>query len=576
VPAAEQETAAHPLPTPRQWKILAALDDVTQLDAAEQPLSELIASWTQKHAIEIQLDAKALADAGVGSDTPITRTLKGIRLRSALRLVLNDLDLTYLVGDGYLLITSKTEAENSLATKVYPVQDLVTLDGLFRAPREPGEKAGSDFSSLIELITSTIAPTTWDEVGGPGAIQGFAHSGALAISQTEEAHEEVAELLAALRRTRDKQLAAAKPVAAAALHRQSPDGGPLEIRVYHLVGRAGGQLQALAQGSQGGGAPDQAGAAPAPADKTAKDAANAPLRESIAVQKVMVESPSDGKLAAWAKAIAELVPQMIEPDSWAPSGKAMIRAVGETVVVLQTDEVQERIGKLVNEMLPGSAAGPARTFHAAVRLSPLSVQVGWPHEAEPLPGPVEAQIDKALDGTADMEFAEEPLAEVLSKLGEQHPVQIHLDHKALNDAGVGSDTPITRSIKGLSLRTALKLMLGELDLTYIIRNEVLTITSKTEAENMLTVKVYPVFDLVVRPLDAPATRPALDFQSLIENITSNVAPTKWDEVGGPGAIMPFTNSGALVISQTTEIHEEIAQFLRALREVGAEQEQGPK
>ncbi|MEX2120902.1 MAG: DUF1598 domain-containing protein [Pirellulales bacterium] len=30
-----------------------------------------------------------------------------------------------------------------------------------------------DFDSLIELITSTIAPTSWDDVGGPGAIQEF-------------------------------------------------------------------------------------------------------------------------------------------------------------------------------------------------------------------------------------------------------------------------------------------------------------------------------------------------------------------------------------------------------------------
>jgi hypothetical protein len=31
----------------------------------------------------------------------------------------------------------------------------------------------ADFDSLIELITSTIAPQSWDDVGGPGAIDGF-------------------------------------------------------------------------------------------------------------------------------------------------------------------------------------------------------------------------------------------------------------------------------------------------------------------------------------------------------------------------------------------------------------------
>ena len=39
-----------------------------------------------------------------------------------------------------------------------------------------GEMGGgpvADFEPLIELITSTIAPETWDEVGGPGAVDGF-------------------------------------------------------------------------------------------------------------------------------------------------------------------------------------------------------------------------------------------------------------------------------------------------------------------------------------------------------------------------------------------------------------------
>ena len=31
----------------------------------------------------------------------------------------------------------------------------------------------ADFDTLIELITATIEPDTWEEVGGPGAIDGF-------------------------------------------------------------------------------------------------------------------------------------------------------------------------------------------------------------------------------------------------------------------------------------------------------------------------------------------------------------------------------------------------------------------
>ena len=55
----------------------------------------------------------------------MTVDLKGISLRSALRLMLKELSLTYLIKDEVLLITTPEEADNQLSTKVYPVADLV-------------------------------------------------------------------------------------------------------------------------------------------------------------------------------------------------------------------------------------------------------------------------------------------------------------------------------------------------------------------------------------------------------------------------------------------------------------------
>ena len=40
-----------------------------------------------------------------------------------------------------------------------------------------GGGAQADFDALIELITSTIQPTTWDEVGGPGSVKGDTRRG---------------------------------------------------------------------------------------------------------------------------------------------------------------------------------------------------------------------------------------------------------------------------------------------------------------------------------------------------------------------------------------------------------------
>jgi hypothetical protein len=197
------------------------------------------------------------------------------------------------------------------------------------------------------------------------------------------------------------------------------------------------------------------------------------------------------------------------------------------------------------------------------------IRIKWPQEAEPQPRGAEARTLAALEDTCDLDFYDEPLNEVIAAIAQRHGIQTHIDRKALDKRGVSVDALITRTLRGITLKAALKLMLDELDLAYVVRDEVLLVTSKTEAENLLIVKVYPVFDLVVRRPDASRLKPALDFKSLNEAITSNLAPTTWDEVGGPGVIEEFTNSGALVISQTPAIHEQIAAFLQALREAAA-------
>ncbi len=69
-----------------------------------------------------------------------------------------------------------------------------------------GGGAAADFDSLIELITSTISPDSWDDVGGTGSIAPFETNLSLVISQTQEVHEEIVELLDQLRRLQDLQV----------------------------------------------------------------------------------------------------------------------------------------------------------------------------------------------------------------------------------------------------------------------------------------------------------------------------------------------------------------------------------
>jgi hypothetical protein len=108
-----------------------------------------------------------------------------------------------------------------------------------------------------------------------------------------------------------------------------------------------------------------------------------------------------------------------------------------------------------------------------------------------------ARIQKALGEPTNLEFVEAPLQDVIDYLKDLHGIEIQIDNKALEDASIGADTPVTRNLKGITLKSALRLMLGTMDLTYVIKNEVLLITTPEKAGNELVTKVYPVADLVL-------------------------------------------------------------------------------
>lgn len=254
--------------------------------------------------------------------------------------------------------------------------------------------------------------------------------------------------------------------------------------------------------------------------------------------------------------------------------------------------------------------------------------------------PAELEIKQKLSTQVKATYRERPLAEVLDELSKQAGVPLHVDLVGLDSEAVGTDTPVTISLdQTISLKSALKLLLEPLHLDYVIRDEVLKITSPRLVQGEVYSVSYPVADLVipipnfsadglgitgalkegysrmsatdmkveVGPPPAGITNgmglpPAAgggspnpnvlaqlqggsmggggtsatpsfgktgggqaDFQSLIDLIQQTVAPTSWNTVGGQGAVMPFQTNLSLVISQTQEVHEEIADLLDQLR-----------
>ena len=91
----------------------------------------------------------------------------------------------------------------------------------------------------------------------------------------------------------------------------------------------------------------------------------------------------------------------------------------------------------------------------------------------------EVEIEKKLKTPVAVAFKATPLSKVMEHLGRLADVNMHLDPQGLEQEGISSDTPITIEIRHeVMLKSALNLILEPLHLGYVVKDEVLKITSE--------------------------------------------------------------------------------------------------
>lgn len=88
-------------------KLAEAFMQKIELDVAETPLADMVRFFAGKLQFPLELDQASLAKAGIGSDVPISRELKNITLKSALELILADLELICVAEGEKLVIRTK-------------------------------------------------------------------------------------------------------------------------------------------------------------------------------------------------------------------------------------------------------------------------------------------------------------------------------------------------------------------------------------------------------------------------------------------------------------------------------------
>jgi len=232
-----------------ELRIEQSLQKKISLHEDNATLGEVINKIRAIADINIVLDTQGMEEEGAQSNSLVSIDVDGIQVKSALNLILTPYNLAYMIDNEVLKITSRMRQQGELIVTTYSVADLVVpipdpssqvadpfsgaatagfgggqmsipangqgfgqvgpnQTGIFEpnSRRSGGQPQDPDFSALTELITSTIAPDSWDEVGGPASVRIHPTTLSLVIRQTQKVHEEITDLLEQLRRLQDLQV----------------------------------------------------------------------------------------------------------------------------------------------------------------------------------------------------------------------------------------------------------------------------------------------------------------------------------------------------------------------------------
>ena len=164
----------------------------------------------------------------------------------------------------------------------------------------------------------------------------------------------------------------------------------------------------------------------------------------------------------------------------------------------------------------------------------------------------EREIWFALQETTQIDFFDVQLEEAIQFLMDLHKIQIELDLRLLEDAGVSAATPLTKSVQGISLRSALQNLLRQQELSWIIDNEVLLITTAEEVAARHRVHVYDVSSL----LDKGETT-----EELVDLIY-DIFPTFDDDAIAHHRVL--AHKQLLIVRATPRDHQEVSDLLRMI------------
>ncbi len=117
------------------------LEEFLSAEYNNVPLSEFLASVCDKLKIQFILDRSAFRDATIDPATaPVEIKLQHVRAKMLLELVLGECNLSYVVDDGILRVSTMDKINTQLITRVYDCRAILNVD----PKAEPNDKRDSN------------------------------------------------------------------------------------------------------------------------------------------------------------------------------------------------------------------------------------------------------------------------------------------------------------------------------------------------------------------------------------------------------------------------------------------------
>jgi hypothetical protein len=184
----------------------------------------------------------------------------------------------------------------------------------------------------------------------------------------------------------------------------------------------------------------------------------------------------------------------------------------------------------------------------------------------------EKEILKSLSTPLNVDYKNVGFIDVIEDISTRLGQPILLDKQSLADLGVSSETQVSLSVKGLTARTALRKILGDVGLGYIIKGEVIQVVSEKVAKETMVTRTYFLGNLLQGGMFSDAGIrfvPGLtqfeamqNVLSIVNLIQSSIDPPSWQANGGHGTVTFHAPTMSIVIRNTAEVHGMMGGYLK--------------